>query len=97
MPPTARRRPGAADGASGGDRRHVEPLARAAVAIGVDALFMEVHEEPDHAPSDGPNMVRLDALGPMLDRLLWLHHAARGADARDPECDPVGVHRDPSV
>lgn len=90
-------RPGAADGASGGDRRHVEPLARAAVAIGVDALFMEVHEEPDRAPSDGPNMVRLDALGPLLDRLLRLHHAARGADARDSEGDPVPVLGGPSA
>ena len=71
--------PGAGDGASSGDRRHVEPLARAAVAIGVDALFMEIHDDPDRAPSDGPNMVRFDDLGPMLDRLLRIREAGRDA------------------
>jgi 2-dehydro-3-deoxyphosphooctonate aldolase (KDO 8-P synthase) len=71
--------PGAGDGVSSGDRRFVEPLARAAVAIGVDALFMEIHDDPDRAPSDGPNMVRFDDLGPMLDRLLRIHEAARDA------------------
>jgi 2-dehydro-3-deoxyphosphooctonate aldolase (KDO 8-P synthase) len=59
-------RPGARDGASGGDRRFVPPLARAAVAVGVDALFMEIHEDPDSAPSDGPNMIRLDELEGLL-------------------------------
>jgi 2-dehydro-3-deoxyphosphooctonate aldolase (KDO 8-P synthase) len=73
--------PGGGDGVSSGDRRHVEPLARAAVAIGVDALFMEIHDDPDRAPSDGPNMVRFDDLGPMLDRLLRIHDAARDASA----------------
>ena len=73
-------RPGAGDGSSGGNRADVEPLARAAVAVGVDALFMEVHEDPDRAPSDGPNMVRLDELGPMLDRLLRLRAAAVARD-----------------
>jgi 2-dehydro-3-deoxyphosphooctonate aldolase (KDO 8-P synthase) len=73
--------PGAGDGASSGDRRYVEPLARAAVAIGVDALFMEIHDDPDRAPSDGPNMVRLDALPQLLDRLLLVRQAARAADA----------------
>jgi 2-dehydro-3-deoxyphosphooctonate aldolase (KDO 8-P synthase) len=69
--------PGGGDGVSSGDRRFVEPLARAAVAIGIDALFMEIHDDPDRAPSDGPNMVRFDDLGPMLDRLLRIHEAAR--------------------
>jgi len=71
--------PGGGDGVSSGDRRFVEPLARAAVAIGVDALFMEIHDDPDRAPSDGPNMVRFDDLAPMLDRLLRIHEAARDA------------------
>jgi 2-dehydro-3-deoxyphosphooctonate aldolase (KDO 8-P synthase) len=71
--------PGGGDGVSSGDRRFVEPLARAAVAIGVDALFMEIHDDPDRAPSDGPNMVRFDHLGPMLDRLLRIHEAASDA------------------
>ncbi len=61
--------PGGLGGASGGDRRFVEPLARAAVAVGVAAVFMETHQDPDHAPSDGPNMVPLQDL-PRLLRLL---------------------------
>src|SRR5437763_261898 len=51
--------PGGQGGKSGGERRHVETLARAAVAVGVAAVFMETHEDPDRAPSDGPNMVPL--------------------------------------
>ncbi len=54
--------PGAAGTASSGQREFVAPLARAAVAVGIDALFMEVHPEPDRAPSDGPNMLPLHAL-----------------------------------
>jgi 2-dehydro-3-deoxyphosphooctonate aldolase (KDO 8-P synthase) len=59
-------RPGAAPGASGGDRRMVAPLARAAVATGVDALFVEIHPDPDRAPCDGPCQIRVED----LDRLL---------------------------
>ena len=59
-------RPGAADGASSGDRRMVAPLARAAVATGVDALFVETHPDPDGAPCDGPCQIRIED----LDRLL---------------------------
>lgn len=62
--------PGALGGATGGNRAMVEPLARAAVAMGVDGLFFETHPDPDHARSDGPNMVPLDQFGPMLERLL---------------------------
>ena len=58
--------PGAGDGRSGGRREFVPYLVRAAVGVGVDALFMEVHEDPDNAPSDGPNMVRLDDLESIL-------------------------------
>ncbi len=61
--------PGGLGGASGGDRRFVEPLARAAVAVGVAAVFMETHNDPDNAPSDGPNMVPLDDM-PRLVALL---------------------------
>ena len=63
-------RPGGAGDRSGGDRSMVEPLARAALAIGVDALFLEVHENPDEAPSDGPNMIPLAELEALLTRLL---------------------------
>jgi 2-dehydro-3-deoxyphosphooctonate aldolase (KDO 8-P synthase) len=62
--------PGGLGGATGGNRAMVEPLARAAVALGVDGLFFETHPEPDSAPSDGPNMVRLEEFGPMLRRLV---------------------------
>lgn len=65
--------PGALQGRSGGQRQYVAPLARAAVAVGVDALFMEVHPEPDHALSDGPNMVPLHELEALLAQLVTLH------------------------
>jgi 2-dehydro-3-deoxyphosphooctonate aldolase (KDO 8-P synthase) len=52
--------PGGLGRASGGERRYIPALARAAVAVGVDALFMEVHEDPDHALSDGPNSLPLN-------------------------------------
>ncbi len=62
--------PGALGAATGGNRAMVEPLARAAVAVGVDGLFLETHPAPDDAPSDGPNMVPLDHLPGLLRRLL---------------------------
>ncbi len=71
-------RPGGADGTTGGERRLAPVLARAAVATGeVDGLFFEVHPDPDRAPSDGPNMVRLDEFGRILDGLLAVHRAVR--------------------
>ena len=62
--------PGGLGSATGGNRAMVEPLARAAVAIGVDGLFFEVHPDPDNAPSDGPNMLRLDDFRDCLARVL---------------------------
>jgi 2-dehydro-3-deoxyphosphooctonate aldolase (KDO 8-P synthase) len=73
--------PGAAGSRSGGERRYVPALARAAVAFGIDALFMEMHENPDRTLpdgqplSDGPNMLRIDDLPRLLDEIL----AIRGA------------------
>lgn len=64
--------PGGLGGKTGGNRALVEPLARAAVAIGVDGLFFETHPDPDRSPSDGPNMIPLDQLGGLLERLLRL-------------------------
>jgi 2-dehydro-3-deoxyphosphooctonate aldolase (KDO 8-P synthase) len=58
--------PGGAGTASGGDRRFAGPLARAAVAVGVDALFLETHENPDCALCDGPNSLALDSLPQLL-------------------------------
>lgn len=71
--------PGGLGHASGGQREFVEPLARAAVAVGVDALFLEVHPDPERAPSDGPNAVRLVDLPRLLDRVLAIDRAARAA------------------
>ena len=62
--------PGGLDGRTGGRREMVEPLARAAVAVGVDGLFFETHPQPDASPSDGPNMVPLDQFESVLERLL---------------------------
>jgi len=69
--------PGGLGERTGGDRRKVPALARAAVATGqVDGLFFEVHPDPDHAPSDGPNMVVLDEFPAILDGVLAIHRAA---------------------
>lgn len=64
--------PGGLGGATGGNREMVEPLARAAVSIGIDALFLETHPDPERSPSDGPNMVPLDRLESLLQRLAAL-------------------------
>jgi 2-dehydro-3-deoxyphosphooctonate aldolase (KDO 8-P synthase) len=62
--------PGGQGTTSGGQREFVPVLARAAVAVGVAAVFMEAHENPDRAPSDGPNMVRLKELPAVLETML---------------------------
>ncbi len=69
--------PGGLGGSSGGERRHVPVLARAAVAVGVAALFMEVHQDPDNAPSDGPNMVPLKHVRGLLEVLTALDGLAK--------------------
>ena len=69
--------PGGRGKTSGGDRCFVPTLAQAGVAAGVDGVFMEVHENPDRAPSDGPNMVRLKDLEKLLERLLKLSQIVR--------------------
>ncbi|MCG3176220.1 MAG: 2-dehydro-3-deoxyphosphooctonate aldolase [Candidatus Omnitrophica bacterium] len=67
--------PGGRGTSSGGDRRFVPTLAQAGVVAGADGVFMEVHEDPDHAPSDGPNMVPLARLEALLERLVALRRA----------------------
>ena len=62
--------PGGLGATTGGDREMVPYLARAAVAVGVAAVFMEVHQDPDHAPCDGPNMVKLKDFPALLDDLV---------------------------
>jgi 2-dehydro-3-deoxyphosphooctonate aldolase (KDO 8-P synthase) len=69
--------PGGQGDRSGGDRTMVPVLARAAVAVGVAAVFMETHRDPDNAPSDGPNMVRLDDLPGILRTLVALDRIAK--------------------
>ena len=64
-------------GSSGGQREFVPVLARAAVAVGVDGLFIESHEDPDNAPSDGPNMVPLDDMPQILQKLIQIDSARR--------------------
>ncbi len=68
--------PGAAGTVSGGEPQFIEPLARAAVATGVDAVFLEVHEAPERALSDGANALRLDLLGALWRKLLRVAQAA---------------------
>ncbi|WP_302294327.1 3-deoxy-8-phosphooctulonate synthase [Pyramidobacter piscolens] len=69
--------PGGMGGSSGGDRRFALPLARAAVGIGVDALFLEVHPQPEKAMSDGPNMVPLDLLEGFLEQVRAIDRLVR--------------------
>jgi 2-dehydro-3-deoxyphosphooctonate aldolase (KDO 8-P synthase) len=68
--------PGGLGTATGGNRAMVEPLARAAIAVGIDGLFFETHPQPDKSPSDGANMIPLDRFEAMLKRLLRLREVA---------------------
>jgi 2-dehydro-3-deoxyphosphooctonate aldolase (KDO 8-P synthase) len=70
--------PGGQGDRSGGQRQYVPTLARAAVAVGVAAVFIETHENPDNAPSDGPNMVPLSELPVLLDHLVALDRITKG-------------------
>ena len=72
--------PGGLGAATGGNRAMVEPLARAAVAVGADGLFLETHPNPDSSPSDGANMVPLDQFAGLLRRLLAIRRAVDGMD-----------------
>jgi 2-dehydro-3-deoxyphosphooctonate aldolase (KDO 8-P synthase) len=70
--------PGGQGTSSGGDRRFVPPLARAAVAVGVAGLFIETHQDPDRAPSDGPNMVPLSAFEGLIAELMAIDAVVKG-------------------
>lgn len=74
--------PGGQGGSSGGQREFAPVLARAAVSIGVDGLFIETHEDPDNAPSDGPNMIPLDQMPALLATLQAFHELARAHPLR---------------
>ena len=69
--------PGGRGGSSGGQREFAPVMARAAVAVGVAAVFMETHQDPDNAPCDGPNMIYLDQMPALLDTLMKLDSVAK--------------------
>jgi 2-dehydro-3-deoxyphosphooctonate aldolase (KDO 8-P synthase) len=73
--------PGGHGTSSGGQREFVPVLARAAVAVGVAGVFIETHQDPDHAPSDGPNMIPLKALEALLQTLIELDRIAKANPA----------------
>ncbi|MCC6806541.1 MAG: 3-deoxy-8-phosphooctulonate synthase [Deltaproteobacteria bacterium] len=70
-------KPGSAGGSTGGDRLLAGPLARGAVAVGVDAVFAEVHEDPEHAKSDGPNSLTFELLERLLVQCKEIHASRR--------------------
>jgi len=70
--------PGGQGASSGGERQFVPVLARAAVAVGVAGVFIETHQDPDRAPSDGPNMIPLKDMEPLLKRLMQFDALAKG-------------------
>jgi len=72
--------PGGQGTTSGGQREFAPVLARAAVAVGVSALFIETHQDPDHAPSDGPNMIPLDRMGALIGQLRALDGLTKSQD-----------------
>jgi len=74
--------PGGRGESTGGERRFVATLARAAVAVGVAGLFVETHEDPDNAPSDGPNMVKLADLPALIEQLMEFDRLAKATTRR---------------
>ena len=70
--------PGGQGGSTGGQREFVETLSRAAVAVGIAGLFVETHEDPDNAPSDGPNMVHLKDMPRLLEKLVAFDDITKG-------------------
>jgi len=71
--------PGGQGTSSGGERAFVSVLARAATAVGIAGVFVETHQDPDHAPSDGPSMIALNDFPPLLERLMQLDAIAKRA------------------
>lgn len=69
--------PGGAGGASSGQRQFIEPLTSAAIAVGIDGLFMEIHPQPEKALCDGPNSLSLDSVKPLLEKFLRIREASR--------------------
>jgi 2-dehydro-3-deoxyphosphooctonate aldolase (KDO 8-P synthase) len=69
--------PGGQGNSSGGERRFVPVLARAATAVGIAGVFIETHQDPDSAPSDGPNMIPIKDLRSLLERLMQFDRIAK--------------------
>jgi 2-dehydro-3-deoxyphosphooctonate aldolase (KDO 8-P synthase) len=74
--------PGGLGGSSGGQREFAPVMARAAVSLGIAGVFIETHEDPDHAPSDGPNMIPLAEMPKLLDTLMALDRVAKADPVR---------------
>mgnify|MGYP003396858511 FL=1 len=74
--------PGGQGGSSGGDRRFAPVMARAAVSLGIAGVFMETHQDPDSAPSDGPNMIRLSDMSALLSSLMEFDRLAKANPLR---------------
>jgi 2-dehydro-3-deoxyphosphooctonate aldolase (KDO 8-P synthase) len=68
-------RPGGQGASSGGDRRYVPHLARAGSALGISSFFIEVHADPDNAPSDGPNMLKLEDFEEVVENIVEFNYA----------------------
>jgi 2-dehydro-3-deoxyphosphooctonate aldolase (KDO 8-P synthase) len=79
--------PGGGDGVTAGQAEYIEPLASAGVAAGVDGVFLEVHEDPTHAKSDAQNALRLDALEPLLRRLMAIDAIVKNVNAAGTRAD----------
>ena len=77
--------PGGQGTASGGDRRFVPVLARAAVAVGVAGVFIETHEDPDNAPSDGPNMMPIEAMPALIEELMAIDRVMKSRERVGPD------------
>jgi 2-dehydro-3-deoxyphosphooctonate aldolase (KDO 8-P synthase) len=74
--------PGGMGGSSGGQREFAPVMARAAVSLGIAAVFIETHQDPDNAPSDGPNMMPLDQMGKLIDSLMAFDRLAKADPIR---------------
>jgi 2-dehydro-3-deoxyphosphooctonate aldolase (KDO 8-P synthase) len=74
--------PGGMGGSSGGQREFAPVMARAAVSLGIAAVFIETHEDPDNAPSDGPNMIPLDQMDAVIKSLMGFDRLAKADPLR---------------
>jgi 2-dehydro-3-deoxyphosphooctonate aldolase (KDO 8-P synthase) len=74
--------PGGQGNASGGDRRYAPVMARAAVSLGIAGVFIETHDDPDNAPSDGPNMIPLAQMAHLLETLMQFDRLAKADPIR---------------